>query len=55
MFRETRKKLPSELKRITDSEYAFAIAVALKQEMGDSRHAAKKLARMTGASEPVQN
>lgn len=51
MLRETRKKLPGELKRITDSEYAFAIAFALKQEIGDSRHAVKTLARMTGASE----
>lgn len=51
MLRETRKNLPNELKRISDSEYAFAIAVALKQEMGNSRHAVKTLARMTGASE----
>ncbi|MGF6596138.1 transcriptional regulator with XRE-family HTH domain [Paraburkholderia sp. GAS448] len=56
MLRETPKELPGELKRINDSEYAFAIAVTLKQEVGDSRHAAKKLARMTGASErTVQN
>jgi hypothetical protein len=51
MLPETRKRLPGELKKITDSEYAFAIAFALKQEIGDSRHAVKTLARMTGASE----
>lgn len=51
MLRETRTKLRGELKNVTDSEYAFAIAVALKQEMGNAKNTAKKLARVTGASE----
>lgn len=57
MLRETRKNLPSEQGRgITAREYAVAIEVALKREIGTSRHAVKTLARMTTASErTVQN
>lgn len=57
MLRETRKKLPNEQGRgLTASEYAVAIEVALKREIGASRHAVKTLARMTQASErTVQN
>lgn len=57
MLRETRKKLPNEQNRgLTGSEYAVAIEVALKREIGTSRHAVKTLARMTHASErTVQN
>lgn len=57
MLRETRKKLPNEQGRgLTPREYAVAIEVALKREIGASRHAVKTLARMTHASErTVQN
>mgnify|MGYP001552373339 CR=1 FL=1 len=57
MLRETRKKLRSEQNRgLTSTEYAVAIELALKREIGKSRHAVKSLARMTHASErTVQN
>lgn len=57
MLRETRKNLLSESGRgLTAREYAVAIEVALKREIGTSRHAVKTLARMTNASErTVQN
>ena len=57
MLRETRKKLRSEQNRgLTSTEYAVAIELALKREIGKSRHAVKTLARMTHASErTVQN
>ena len=57
MLREKRKKLPNEPgHRLTTHEYAVAIEVALKREIGTSRHAVKTLARMTSASErTVQN
>ncbi|RQP36516.1 hypothetical protein [Burkholderia ubonensis] len=57
MLRETRKNLPGESNRgLTVREYAVAIEVALKREIGTSRHAVKTLARMTHASErTVQN
>ncbi|MEK6354995.1 MAG: hypothetical protein V4796_15595 [Burkholderia cenocepacia] len=57
MLRETRKNLLSESgRRLTASEYAVAIEVALKREIGTSRHGVKMLARMTNASErTVQN
>jgi len=57
MLREARKKLPNDsARKITPHEYAVAIEVALKREIGTSRHAVKTLARMTNASErTVQN
>ncbi|WP_423378114.1 hypothetical protein [Burkholderia sp. LMG 32019] len=57
MLRETRKKLPIESGRgLTAREYAVAVEVALKREIGTSRHAVKSLARLTHASErTVQN
>lgn len=57
MLRETRKNLPSDSGRgLNAREYAVAIEVALKREVGTSRHAVKSLARMTHASErTVQN
>jgi len=57
MLRETSKKLRGERGRgLTPREYAIAIEVALKREIGTSRHAVKTLARMTNASErTVQN
>ncbi|WP_414442315.1 hypothetical protein [Burkholderia sp. 22PA0106] len=52
---KTRKKL-RERNSDNGAEYSLAIAFALKQEFGDSRHAVKKLVRWTGASErTVQN
>lgn len=57
MLRETRKNLRGESSRALNArEYAVAIEVALKREMGASRHSVKTLARMTNASErTVQN
>jgi len=51
----TRKKL-HEKKEEIGAEYPLVIAMALKEELGESRQAIKKLARWTGASErTVQN
>lgn len=57
MLREARKKLRNETpKKLTAHEYAIAIEVALKQEIGTSRHAVKTLSKLTNASErTVQN
>ena len=52
MLREARKKLRNETpKKLTAHEYAIAIEVALKQEIGTSRHAVKTLSKLTNASE----
>lgn len=57
MLPETRKKLRAKSgNKLTSNEYAVAIEVALKRELGSSRHAVKTLARITHASErTVQN
>ncbi len=57
MLREAGKKLRTETpKNLTAHEYAIAIEVALKQEIGASRHAVKTLCKLTNASErTVQN
>lgn len=55
MLPTTRKNLRGKRKEI-GAEYPLAIAMALKEELGGSRQAIKKLARWTGASErTVQN
>lgn len=55
MLPTTRKNLRGKKEEI-GAEYPLAIAMALKEEMGGSRHSIKKLARWTGASErTVQN
>ncbi|NRE52088.1 homeobox domain-containing protein [Burkholderia pseudomallei] len=55
MLPTTRKKLRATKDEI-GAEYPLAIAMALKDELGGSRHTIKRLARWTGASErTVQN
>ncbi|EMD9442905.1 hypothetical protein VXE32_006987 [Burkholderia cepacia] len=58
---EARKMLPKNSKKLRSgpeicAEYPAVIALALAREVGDSKHAVKRLARLTGASErTVQN
>jgi len=55
MLPTTRKNLRWKKEEI-GAEYPLAIAMALKEELGGSRHTIKKLSRWTGASErTVQN
>lgn len=51
MFPKTGKGLPNGSKRITAEDFAKAVSVALREELGSTHAAAKTIMRWTGASE----